>query len=568
MPKREPYSKGSIKRGSMTIKKRIIISSITLFALLTTLGVVNWLGNRAVLYKTSNAYLFKDGTMHLQGIFRGINEYIIDEGEPISVALIEENLKGFAEVYSTLNERLREKDLIEAMTVRIGPQWEIVREGTKSFVKDNPWISSEDDAAMLQYGKLTTEARTLHTEVEALSDIAQEKAAKVAKKAELIINAIAFVILVIIFLILVNIFRSINSPIKELKKIAENFSCVNFSMLMDDSRKDEFGMVSSDFNKATEKLNVILSNVKNITEVLSLRSEEISSSAIQLASNAKEQSSQTTRAVKTLEDLTASFTGVANNTTDTAASAKNAADLSLESADVITGTVTGMNNIAQSVSDSAVNIEALDSGSKQIGEIIKVINDIAGQTNLLALNAAIEAARAGEQGRGFAVVADEVRKLAEKTTSSTSEVGDMIKGIQDNTAKTVSSLTEWRKEVESSLELANKAGNALQMIVVAVDNVTHKSQEIAASADGQARTGEIVISDIESISNLARQAAENAQDSSNATRDMNVLVQKLHNLINEFKLRGETAESESDIIEECDIQTAAVQQEPPQDQAF
>jgi len=525
----------------MTIKNRIIYSSILLFALFLIMVGVNWAGNRAVADKNTEAYLLEKAIMHVQGIFRGVNEFIIDEGEPLSIELTHKHVNGYDEIHTNLVKSIDDPALTDIINNKITPQWETVKEGVLSFLKDNPYISVEDDKAMLEYGMLTTEARKLHEEVETLAVKTKGIAEDAAKKTKNIVNSVAGTILVITAFLLFNLYRSITKPIQELNTIVKGFGNGDLSLLMNESRKDEFGILASHLNRATAKLSEMISTVKNTIDVLSTNSEELSNAAVYIADNSKEQSTQTTQAASAIEELTASFMNVASNTAEAASSAKEAMGLAFESADVITGTVTSMNNISRSAHESSGTIEALNKGSAEISEIVKVIEDIAGQTNLLALNAAIEAARAGEQGRGFAVVADEVRKLAEKTTSSTSEIGNMISNIQANTAKTIESLKSWTGEVEAGLALAGQAGNALQSIVMSVNNVTDMVHQVATSADEQSATANVISSNVESIANLTRNTAESAEHSSDSTQALSDLARNLQNLVSGFTLRSDEA---------------------------
>jgi methyl-accepting chemotaxis protein len=181
-------------------------------------------------------------------------------------------------------------------------------------------------------------------------------------------------------------------------------------------------------------------------------------------------------------------------------------------------------------------VKELGKSSDQIGEIIGVIDDIADQTNLLALNAAIEAARAGEQGRGFAVVADEVRKLAERTTKATKEIAGMIKKIQADTTGAVQSMEEGTQEVERGIELADRAGMSLKEIVGVSQKVTDMVTQIAAASEQQSSASEQISKNVEGISKVTGETAQGTQQIARAAEDLNRLTENLQKLISDFKL--------------------------------
>jgi methyl-accepting chemotaxis protein len=199
-------------------------------------------------------------------------------------------------------------------------------------------------------------------------------------------------------------------------------------------------------------------------------------------------------------------------------------------------TITGMNIIADRVRQTSRTIEALGSRSEQIGDIVGTIEDIADQTNLLALNAAIEAARAGEQGRGFAVVADEVRALAERTTKATREIGEMIKAIQNETREAVKAMEEGVNEVEKGATSSQKSGLALEEILGRINEVSMQVNQIATAAEEQTATTGEVTSNIQQITEVVHQTARGAEETASAAAQLAEQAQGLQNLVRQFKL--------------------------------
>ena len=263
---------------------------------------------------------------------------------------------------------------------------------------------------------------------------------------------------------------------------------------------------------------------------------EISSSSEQMAAGAQEQSAQTTEVAGAVEQMTKTILETTKNSSIAAESAKNAGEIAKGGGQVVVETIEGMNRIAEVVSKSATMVQALGKSSDQIGEIVQVIDDIADQTNLLALNAAIEAARAGEQGRGFAVVADEVRKLAERTTKATKEIAAMIKQIQKDTGSAVESMVEGQEEVEKGKKLADKAGESLNEIIKGAEQVVDVITQVAAASEEQSSASEQISNNVEAISNVTHESASGIQQIARAAEDLNRFTVNLQDLISRFHI--------------------------------
>jgi methyl-accepting chemotaxis protein len=216
--------------------------------------------------------------------------------------------------------------------------------------------------------------------------------------------------------------------------------------------------------------------------------------------------------------------------------AQRASQTASDGATVVERTVTVMGQIADKVKESARTVESLGVRSDQIGAIIGTIEDIADQTNLLALNAAIEAARAGEQGRGFAVVADEVRALAERTTRATKEIGEMIKAIQKETKGAVTAMEQGVHQVENGTAEAAKSGQALQEIMQQINDVAMQVNQIATAAEEQTVTTREISSNMMQITDVVQQTSLGAQESATAAAQLNGNAEELQRLVRQFKL--------------------------------
>jgi methyl-accepting chemotaxis protein len=234
--------------------------------------------------------------------------------------------------------------------------------------------------------------------------------------------------------------------------------------------------------------------------------------------------------------MAATSSGIAQNCNIAAESPKQGNNLAAEGVSVVRETVEGMHRIADRVKATAASLGSLGSRSDQIGDIVGTIEDIADQTNLLAVNAAIEADRAGEQGRGFAVVADEVRALAERTTKATKEIAQMIKAIQNETADAVKSMSEGVSEVELGSADATKSGSALNEILTQIKAISMEIHQIATAAEEQTVTTMEITNNITQISEVVQMSATCSHDSASAAKGLLTSAEELHRLVDRFTL--------------------------------
>jgi methyl-accepting chemotaxis protein len=307
---------------------------------------------------------------------------------------------------------------------------------------------------------------------------------------------------------------------------------------MDVTSTDELGQAGIALNAMKNNLRELVHSIARTAEHVASASEEISSSATQQAQSAETQKGQATQVAVAMQEMSSTVREVSENSNSASEASRQAAETARQGGMIVEDSLAKMQAIAESVSATAEKVEELGKSSDQIGRIIGVIDDIADQTNLLALNAAIEAARAGEQGRGFAVVADEVRKLAERTTSATKEVAQMVQNIQNGTRTAVAAMHEGTQQVQEGVETTAKAGDSLKQIIRMSEQVGEMVSHIATAATEQSSATEQVNLNVEQITRLVTEAAAGAQQSAQACQDLSGLALDLQKMVSNFRLES------------------------------
>ncbi len=309
----------------------------------------------------------------------------------------------------------------------------------------------------------------------------------------------AFIIVIFAGMMSIVVARSITIPIRKNIHRLDRMASGDLSIDIVADRKDEFGDEMKTTGSMVERWRSALNNVHRAAEGVLDSSGELSAAAEQMHRGVEEQANRTSQVATASEQMSQTLMDIAKNVSEIAQSASQTAGTAKNGEEIVERSVREVQEIALTVDQTASSIKSLGERSRQIGDIVNVINDIADQTNLLALNAAIEAARAGEQGRGFAVVADEVRKLAERTARSTSEIEEMIESIQGDVARAVGSMENATEKVNLGVELAEQAGGALQEIVKSVDGLQLMVAQIASATEEMSVTSEEICKDIEHI---------------------------------------------------------------------
>jgi methyl-accepting chemotaxis protein len=421
---------------------------------------------------------------------------------------------------------------------------------------DNAWGIMDEEIALhhqhktkqaeqVAFGTKTEQAdKALMTALNALESMENQlvQASEVGEKQgettdEIVTLALVISGLAIGVFIAILIARSVTGAVSRMAAVIQEIATNNLTV--DDleiASQDEIGQAGIALNKMKNGLREIMQNIAGTAEHVASASEELSSSATLQAQGAETQTNQAAQVATAMQEMSSTVLQVSENSNKAAEASRQAAETARRGGSIVDETLTKMRTISDSVSGTAKKMEELGKSSDQIGRIAGVIDDIADQTNLLALNAAIEAARAGEQGRGFAVVADEVRKLAERTTTATKEIAQMIKTIQSETKAAVIAMEEGTKQVEDGVKTTGQAGDALKEIIHMSEQVGEMITHIATAATQQSSASEEVNNNMDQIAKLVKESADGAQQSAKACQDLSGLALDMQKMVSNFRL--------------------------------
>ena len=533
----------------MSLKAKLTIGFGTVLAVTAILGVISYSAMSRVS-DAADAVLFNSGKKELTESIETAIEKQTTGVRGFLLAGKEELLKHDEEGKRELEESMSK---IEKMFV--------TEEGKKAFAevsrlsKEFRGIADREiqlrragkakDASELAFSPRTAEVRSeLRKSVAGLLELeeklkleAEAKQHAIESQVRLLVVSLSAAGILIGVLMAVFIVRSIAKTMRVMLSVIEEIAANNLTVAdMEALSQDEIGRAATALNRMKNSLRQMIQSIAGTAEHVASASEEISSSATQQAQGAETQKDQTTQVATAMQEMSSTVLQVSDNSNKAAESARKASETARQGGLIVDETLSKMRSIADSVGATAKKVEELGKSSDQIGRIIGVIDDIADQTNLLALNAAIEAARAGEQGRGFAVVADEVRKLAERTTTATKEIAQMIKNIQDETKMAVVAMEQGTKQVEEGVQTTSQAGDALKEIIQMAEEVGEMITHIATAATEQSSASEQVNNNMEQIAKLVQESAVGAQQSAKACQDLSGLAFDLQKLVGTFKL--------------------------------
>jgi methyl-accepting chemotaxis protein len=330
--------------------------------------------------------------------------------------------------------------------------------------------------------------------------------------------------------------NSITRPIASALKAAEEIAEGDLTRTIHVDGTDEAGRLLTAMLKMQSKLRDTLQRISGSATQLASAAEELNAVTDESARGLSQQNNEIEQAATAVNQMTSAVEEVARNAVSTSEASKNATSSASDGRDLVQETVSAIERMSGDVQSTATLIGNLADESRDIGKVLDVIRGLADQTNLLALNAAIEAARAGEAGRGFAVVADEVRALAHRTQQSTSEIERMIGSIQGGTEQAVNSMRSSTERAESTLNIAKGAGVALDTINSAVVEINERNLVIASAAEEQAQVAREVDRNLVNIRDLSTQSATGANQTSAASNELSRLAVDLNGMVARFRL--------------------------------
>ena len=351
----------------------------------------------------------------------------------------------------------------------------------------------------------------------------------------ILVAALAFIVALVAYLY-AGFFVSVRATVGQIYDAAHKMAEGDMTVHVDVQSRDEMGDLSVEFNKMAENVHKLIQGVRETAQEVTLQSSRVETIASRSSEEVSKQLIQTEQVATAMNEMTATVQEVARNSV----SASEAASLAHKEADegkkLVVSTLGSIDQLSNEINKSVDVINRLVEDSSNISQVLDVIKGIAEQTNLLALNAAIEAARAGEHGRGFAVVADEVRTLAKKTQESTTEIESMITRLQSGVDNAVSTMGASREMAGNTVEESNKVGEALNHIVSAVNQIMDMNQQIATAVEEQSNVANEIDRNIVSINTSGEQTSKGAAATVDASLEMTAYTGKLDTIVSAFKV--------------------------------
>lgn len=372
---------------------------------------------------------------------------------------------------------------------------------------------------------------------EQLAATQEQQSEATARIAKTLSAAIALISIAAVATIGFFLIRGINGALRNMEQVITQIEGnLDFTLRVDAHKKDELGKMAGLLNRLIEKLQTNLKSIAQSTREVTVASAQMAETSQQVAQSSEQQSAAASDMAATVEEMTVSINHVADRATEANSLSAESGQLATSGEEVISQTVRDIKEIADTVSTAAERIRELEAQGGKISAVVAVIKEVADQTNLLALNAAIEAARAGEQGRGFAVVADEVRKLAERTAASTQEIATTINTMQSTASYAVQGMQEAVEKVAKGVARASDANNSIQQIGAGSRETVRMVGEITTAIREQGAATTNIAVQVEKIAQMAEQSSAASAESARAAQELDQLAETMRTIVANYRL--------------------------------
>lgn len=399
-------------------------------------------------------------------------------------------------------------------------------------------VDSEDslNKSEVQLNKLMGEADRLQTAVRGIADGTRVSVTDSISTSSWLNSIITIISIALAVFISWYTVRSISRPLSRVNYMLNIMADGNLTERVEYSSQDEFGELASNTNKLTGNLRKLIEGIANRATQLATAAEQSSNVSDETTNAIDEQRRQIEQVATATQEMNSTASEMADGAEQALREIQHSDDEAKRVRQISDKNRATIEGLANEIKGASEVIDQLSENSKNIGGILDVIRGIADQTNLLALNAAIEAARAGEQGRGFAVVADEVRTLASRTQESTEEIQDMIENLQNDSQRAVTVMNKGREQAELSVQQSDEAAQALQSITESVHQASDSSNHIANAAKEQSSTAQDISERLESIVSIAEQTASGSKQTAQASNEVAKLADELQDSIKSFRV--------------------------------
>lgn len=431
--------------------------------------------------------------------------------------------KKMADEFNVKRERFVKEGLLSTREALLAGRFEDAVSIT--LAKTNPLFKDANDIVVKMYENEIKQAKDSH-----------QNAVSSYRKTMLVVISSIVASIVVSLVLGIMIIRSISSAASALIQASNALAQGDLSQRVQLETRDELGTIGASFDSMAASFSQALNKVAESSVQVAAASHQVQNTAVRIATGAEEVAAQSATVATAGEEMAATSGDIAQNCQLAVEGAQRATQVANNGFEVVRHTIEGIKYRGAKTRENAVIIESLGTRSDQIGEIVATIEDIADQTNLLALNAAIEAARAGEQGRGFAVVADEVRALAERTTRATKEISEMIKAIQTETRQAITSMEEGVKGTERGAAEAAQLETSLVDILEQINMVSMQVSQIATAAEEQTAVTSEISSNMHQITGVIQDTAHGAHESAAAASQLSGNAEELQRLVRQFKL--------------------------------